>query len=108
MVLEIIFLFGHLNLALLLFDKKQEIIKKSGLIYTKLVKIFEYEKNNNRYWDRVILHQQVVNKALRITKTLYPSYSLLFFFDNTTNYSVYAKDVLQVKNKNKDIRDQQP
>ena len=96
MVSEFIFPFGHLNLALLSPKKKEEVLKKSGLMYTKLVEIFEYEKNNNEYWDRTKLHQQVVNKALPIAETLYSSYSLLFFFDNTTSHLFYVKDVLYV------------
>ena len=62
----------------------------------KAVKILEYGKNNNGYWDRAKLHQQVVNKALPIAKAFYLRYLLLYLFDNTTNHSVYAKDALQV------------
>lgn len=50
----------------------------------------------------------MVNKALSITKTLYFGYSLLFFFDNATSHSVYAKDALQVKDMNKSAGGQQP
>ena len=58
---------------------------------TEAVEVFEYGKNNNRYWDGAKLHKQVVSKALPIAEALYPQYSLLFLFDNATNHSVYAK-----------------
>lgn len=108
MVSDIIFPFGHLNLASLSPKKSSKVIKKTGLMLTELVEIFEYEKNKNGYWDETKLHQQVVNKALLITETFYPGYWVLFPFDNATNYLIYAKDKLQVKNLNKCIRGQQP
>lgn len=37
-------------------------------------------------------------------QVLYPKYSLLFLFDNTTSYFVYFKDVFQVKNINKGLK----
>ncbi len=77
-------------------------------MHTESVEIFEYGKNNDGYWDGAKLHQQVVNKALSIAETLYLGYLLLFLFDNATSHSVYAKDVLQVKDMNKGIRGQQP
>lgn len=94
MVSEFILLFGRLNLASLAPEKREEVFSRTGLIYTEAVEIFEYEKNNDGYWDRAKLHQQVVNKALPITEALYSGYSLLFLFDNTTSHSVYAKDAL--------------
>ena len=108
MVSEFILPFGRLNLASLPPEKRQEVIKKTGLMHTKLLEIFEYEKNNDGYWDGAKLHQQVVNKALPIAEELYPGYSLLFLFDNATSHSVYAKDALHVKDMNKGIRGQQP
>ena len=69
----------------------------------KAVEVFKYRKNNDRYWDGAKLHKQVVNKALPIVKALYPWYSLLFLFDNTTIYPVYTKDVLQVLEMNKSV-----
>ena len=77
-------------------------------MHTESVEIFEYGKNNNRYWDEAKLYQQVVNKTLPIVEVLYLGYSLLFLFDNYTSYSVYAKDALQVKDINKGIGGQQP
>lgn len=56
MVLEFIFLFGYLNLTLLPSEKSQEMIRKTSLMHIKLIKIFEYEKNNNKYWDRAKLY----------------------------------------------------
>ncbi len=49
----------------------------------------------------------MVTKALLISKVFCPGYSFLFFFDNTTSHSVYAKDMLQVKDLNKNIRGKQ-
>lgn len=43
----------------------------------------------------------MINKALPIADAFYLSYSFLFLFDNTTSHSVYAKNVLQVKDMNK-------
>lgn len=78
-------------------------MEKCGLLKTKAIKVFEYGKNNNRYWDWAKPHKQVVNKALSIAEALYPEYSLLFLFDNATSHSVYAKDALQIQEMNKGI-----
>ena len=72
-------------------------------MHTESVEIFEYGKNNNRYWDGAKLHQQVVNKALPIAEALYPGYSLFLLFNNATSHSAYVKDPLQVKDMNKGI-----
>lgn len=88
-------------MASLTLEKQAEVIAQNGLTETEAVKIFEYGKNNDGYWDRVKLHKQVVSKALTIAEALYPGYSLLFLFDNATSYSVYAKDALQVSDINK-------
>lgn len=83
-------------------------MEKTGLTYIKAVEIFEYRKNNDKYWNGAKLHQQVINKALLIAKALYPGYLLLFFFDNAISHSVYAKNTLQVKDMNKNAGGQQP
>lgn len=75
---------------------------------TKVVEIFEYEKSNDRYWDRPKLHHQVITKALPITKALYPGYSFLFLFDNATSYSVYTQNALRTANMIKKMRKKQP
>lgn len=49
MVLEYNFSFRYFNLLFLTSKKREEVIKKVGLKYTKAVKIFEYRKNNNSY-----------------------------------------------------------
>ena len=67
------------------------------------VKIFEYGKNNNRYWDRAKLHKQVVEKALSIAEALYLGYSLCFLFDNMTSHSIYIKNAFQIKDINKRV-----
>lgn len=46
MILGFIF---HLNLASLLPKKRQEVIEKTSLIYTKSIQNFEYKKNINKY-----------------------------------------------------------
>lgn len=101
MTSEFIFLFGCLNLAFFTPERRNEIMKQMNLVVTEAVEVFEYGKNNERYWDGVKLHKQVVSKALLIAKALYSGYSLLFLFDNATSHSVYAKNALQVKDMNK-------
>lgn len=65
------------------------------------MEIFEYGKNNHKYWDGTKLHKQVVDKALPIAQILYSEYSLLFLFDNFTSHFIYSKDALQIKDMNK-------
>ena len=43
---------------------------------------------------------QIINKTLPITESLYPGYELLFMFDNATSHSIYAKDALQASQMN--------
>lgn len=71
------------------------------MLEEEVVEIFKYRKNNNGYWNRAKLYQQIVNKALPIAKALYLGYSLLFLFNNIINHSIYTKDALQVKDINK-------
>ena len=108
MTFEFILPFGQLNLASLSPKRREKIVQETGLIETKAVKVFEYGKNNDRYWDGAKLYQQVVKKALPIAEALYPDYSLLFLFDNSTSYFVYTKDVLQAKDMNKGFGGKQP
>lgn len=60
----------------------------------KAAKLFKYGKKNKGYWDRFKLYKQVVHKDLSIAEALYPGYSPFFFFDNATNYIVYANNAL--------------
>lgn len=108
MVSEFFLPFECLNLSSLSSEKRQEVLEKTDLTHTEAVEIFEYEKNNDGYWNETKLHQQVINKILPIAKALYPGYSFLFFFNNATSHSVYAKDALQVKDMNKSASGQQP
>lgn len=87
--------------------QRENVLKKTGLTHTEVIKIFKWRKNNNNYLNRAKLYQQVENKALPIIEISYPNYSLLFFFDNAINDSVYASDELQVKDMNKSTRSQQ-
>lgn len=66
---------------------------KTELVEIKIVEIFEYKKNNDKYWDGAKLYKQVVNKVLLIAQVFYTEFSLFFLFDNITNYSIYFKDV---------------
>lgn len=108
MTSEFVLSFGRLNLASLSLEKRDEVVEKYGLVSTEAVEIFEYRKNNYRYWDGAKLHHQVMKKALPIAEVLYLGYSLLFLFDNATSHSVYAKDALQVKDMNKGIGGKRP
>ena len=108
MTSDFILPYGRLNLNSLTPEKREEIAQTTGLLKTEAVKIFEYGKNNDGYWDKAKLHQQVVNKALPIAEALYPGYSLLYLFDNATSHSVYAKDALQVQDMNKGCGGKQP
>lgn len=65
------------------------------------MKIFEYKKSNNNYWDRPKLHYQIITKAFPIAKIVYPDYFFLFLFDNVTSQSVYAQNALRTANMNK-------
>lgn len=67
-------LFGQLNLAFLFFEKEQKIIKKYNVLKTETVEIFKYEKNNNKYWNRAKLYNQVVSITLFITEIHYSGY----------------------------------
>ena len=49
---------------------------------------------------------QIQKKVLYIRKALYPDYELLFIFDSATSYAVYAKDVLEIENINKNCSGQ--
>ena len=93
MISKFILPYGRLNLASLTFEER-ETIQETGLLEEEAVEIFEYRKNNDGYWDKAKLYQQVVSKALPIAEALYPRYSLLFLFINATSHSVYAKYVL--------------
>ena len=107
MVLEFLLPFKHLNRSSLLEDKKKEVMKKAEITIIKAVILFEYEKANKGYWDKLKLHQQVVNKALPIAKAFNPDYSLLILFHNAINHSVYAKDALRITQINKRVGDKQ-
>ena len=86
MVLGFLLLFRRFNLLSLSLKKRQKVVEKSAHSHIEVVEIFEYEKNNDKYWNGAKLYQQLVNKALSITETLYLIYLLLFLVDNTTNY----------------------
>lgn len=94
MVSEFLFPFSWLNLLSLFQEKQKQIIEKTRLTILGTVELFEYKKNNKRYWYRAIIYKQVVSKALLIAEVFYPGYLLLFLFDNATSHFVYADNAL--------------
>lgn len=54
-------------------------MKKIALTILKVIRLFEYKKNNKKYWNKVKLYKYVVNKTLLIIKTFYLDYSLLSY-----------------------------
>ena len=105
MASEFLFLFGRFNLSSLSQEKRDEVITKTGLTMTEVVELFEYGKNHEEYWGGIKLHEQVISKALPVAEALYPSYALLFLFDNATSHLVYAKNALCTKDINKKTGD---
>lgn len=57
MIIEFFLPFKRLNLLFLRLEKRQKVVKKSDFTYIKVVEVFDYGKNNDRYWDRVKLYQ---------------------------------------------------
>lgn len=84
-------LVSQFNLTSLFSQKRKVVVEICDCLKIKAIKMFEYEKNKNRYWDRAKLYKQI---ALLITEALYSKYSLLFLFNNVTSYSIYAKNTL--------------
>lgn len=82
-------------------------VQKSKLKVIEVMKIFEYRKSNNKYWNVPKLYHQVITKTLPIAEALYPSYSFLFLFDNLISHFVYAQNALCIANMNKRIRRKQ-
>ncbi len=71
------------------------------------VEIFDYEKNNKRYWKGKIFLKQVVEKGILIAQALYFEYQQLFFFTNVISHFVFAFDAFQLNKINKEIKSQQ-
>lgn len=103
MAFNFLFSYDQLNLAFFTFKEKNAIYQ-TKLLKEKVIKIFQYLKNNDRYQDGAKLYQQMVHKALSITKTLYLEYSFPYLFDNVINNSIFVKDILQVKDINKEYK----
>lgn len=76
-------------------------MRNTGLKINEAVEILEYKKNNDGYWDRIKLLQQVMEKALLRAETLYSGYSILFMFDNATSHLVYTEAALYAHKMNK-------
>lgn len=48
-----------------------------------------------------------MNKVLLITEALYPGYLLIFLFDNITSHLVYTKDILHIREINRNLKKKQ-
>lgn len=59
------------------------------------------------YWTGKYLLDQIKSKILSIVEALYLGYKLLFLFDNTTNHTIYTKNLLKVAYMNNGQEDQQ-
>lgn len=57
MASDFLLLFSQLNFALLLKEKKKKVISKTGPTVTEAVKLFEYKKSNNSYWNKRKLYK---------------------------------------------------
>lgn len=78
----------------LILKKRNQIIQKIELIYTKALELFKSENNNNRYWNRAKPYSQVITRALPIIQAFYLGFFLFFFINNIINYLVYIKNIL--------------
>ena len=54
------------------------------------------DKNQENYWTIDGLSDQIQNKAIPIFKTKFLNTTAIFDFDNSTNYTAYAKNTLVV------------
>lgn len=69
--------------------------------------MFEYEKNNKRYWDKTKFYKQTISKTLLIIEVFYLNYLLLFLFNNTISYFIYVNNILNIKKINKNFGSKQ-
>lgn len=49
MVSEFFFFFTQFNIFFFIFERKDQIKKKTKLVETKIMEIFQYKKNNDEY-----------------------------------------------------------
>ena len=99
MISDFLLPWSWLNLSSLLLQQQKDLVNSD--IPLEAATYFEYSKMEERYWTEEHLLNQIKFKALPIAKALYLGYKLLFMFDNTTNHTIYTKDVLQVAHMNK-------
>ena len=60
-------------------------MKKTRLIFRQAVELFEYGKNNKKYWYGPKFYKQLVTKALSsIAEVLYPGY-LLYIYNEVSD-----------------------
>lgn len=58
------------------------------------------EENNEGNKKEEYILKQIVENAIFIAQVLYLGYQLWFWFDNTTTYSVFALNILNVDKMN--------
>lgn len=51
--------------------------------------------------------KKVVTKVLSIIQAFYSRYSLFFLFNNAINYSIYSKNIFQIRDINKNLKKKQ-
>lgn len=76
--------------------KIKKIRKKITLFILKTIKLFKYDENNKRYWNKAKVYKLVVTKVLPIMEAFYLGYSLLFLFSNIISYFIYANNALRI------------
>lgn len=57
MISQFIFFYRQLNLAFFTLEKIEKVIQQTGFKFIKAAEIFQYRKNNNRYWHGAKLYK---------------------------------------------------
>ena len=89
-----------LNLLHLQSHKWEALIASN--IPEKAAEIFEYGQEDG-YWNRAKVVNQIQDKALSIAQALYPGYQIIFMINNAKSHAVFAKDALQVGSMSKGV-----
>lgn len=76
-------------------------MKKMRLTFKKVLKLFEYKKNNKKQQNKSKLYTQMINIVFLIAEIFYLKYVFLFLFDNTTSHFVYINNIFYTKKMNK-------
>ena len=91
MVSDFLLTWKRLNLFYLQLYKQKALIA-SG-ISEEAAKIFKYGQENG-YWNKAKVVNQIWEKALPIAQALYPRYQIIFMFNNAKSHAVFAKDAV--------------